>query len=160
MGGVGEGKGVEDLGSRNFVHDKDETTSLILIGPIVEPFRGEQRVLCRLHDGRMLGPVGKAYDPFDPQQVVAALAGQPAERAGEIEPADLTREHQCKGVDAMGVGSDRLGRDAGRRRPRGDAEQHRARVGLVGGDNAFGAVVDQIEAADEIRSRAERDRSW
>ena len=48
--GCRKGKGVEDLGSRNLVHDKDKATSLILVGPIVKPFRGEERVLCGLYE--------------------------------------------------------------------------------------------------------------
>src|SRR6266581_677663 len=61
-------------------------------------------MLRRLHDRRPLGSVGKAHDPLDPEQIAAALAGQPAERPGKIEPADLAAEHQSESVDAMGMG--------------------------------------------------------
>ena len=82
--GRGEGKSLEDLGSRDLMHDKDKSAAPIPVWPFVEPLRSEQGVLCGLHDGRALGPVGKAHDPFDPQQVGATFARQPAESSGEF----------------------------------------------------------------------------
>ena len=47
--GRGEGKSVEDLGSRDLMHDKDKSAAAILVWPFVEPLRSEQGVLCGLH---------------------------------------------------------------------------------------------------------------
>ena len=120
--GGGESKGFEDFRPRDFVHDKDEPAAPILVGPIFEPFRREQRVLGGLYDSRVLGPVGKAHDAFDPEQVIAALAGEPAERSGEIETAEVAVEHHPEGVDAMSVGRDRLCRNDRCRRSRAGTE--------------------------------------
>src|SRR5215831_12692667 len=82
--GRGEGKSVEDLGSRDLMYDKDKSAAPIPVWPLVEPLRSEQSVLCGLHDGWALGSVGKAHDPFDPQQVGATFARQTAEGSGEF----------------------------------------------------------------------------
>ena len=51
------------------------------------------------------GPPGrKSDDAFDPQQIVAARAGEPAQRTGEIEPADVAAEADGKGVDPVECG--------------------------------------------------------
>ena len=129
------------------MHDKDEPAAPILVGPIVEPFRREHCVLRGLHDSRVLGTVGKAHDPLDSKKVVAALTGEPAERAGEIETADVAAKHHPEGVDAVSVGRDRLRGNDWCRRPRAGTEQHYARIGRVGGEDALGSIVYQIEAA-------------
>ncbi len=83
--------------------DKDEAAALVGIGPGIEPFRREHRVLRRLHDCRPVGTIGKAHEALDAQQVVAAVVSQPAERAREIEPADRAAEDDRVGRDAVGV---------------------------------------------------------
>ena len=107
----GEGETREDFVGRDVVDDKDEPAALVGVGPGVEPFRREHRVLRRLHDGRPVRAVGEAHEALDPQQIVAAVLRQPAERAREIEAADRAVEDDREGRDAVGVG--RLG--AGRR---------------------------------------------
>ena len=85
------------------VDDKDEPAAAVIVGPVVEPFGREHRVLRRLHDRRPAGPVGKLDDALDAQQVGAALAGKPAERAGEVEAARRPAEDGGKGGDAVGM---------------------------------------------------------
>src|SRR3984893_3865173 len=104
----GKGEVFEDFGPRDFVDHKDKTAAPVLVGPRVEPFRREHRMLCRLHHCRPLGPVGKAHDPLDSEQVGAALASESAQRAGEVETAEITFKNQTKGVDAVSVGGDRV----------------------------------------------------
>jgi hypothetical protein len=100
----------EDFAARDVVDNEDQPAAVILVRPVVEPFRREHRMLSRLYHGRPLRAVGKAYDPFDPQQVGAALAGESPERAGEIEPAQLAFENHTESIDAVGMDGDRLGR--------------------------------------------------
>ena len=103
-GGRGEGEAVEDLLGRDVVDDKDEPAAMVGIGPVGEPFRREHRVLRRLDDRRPLRAVGERDDALDPQQIGAARLRQPAERAGEIEPADRAFEDDRKGGDAVRMG--------------------------------------------------------
>ena len=105
----GEGKPREDFVGRDVVDDKDEAAALIGIGPGIEPFRREHRVLRRLHDSRPVRPVGEAHQPLDAQQIVAAVLREPAERAREIEAADRAVEDDREGRDAVGVGGLRTG---------------------------------------------------
>ena len=90
---------------------------------------------------------------------------QPAERAGEIEAADLAVEDHAEGVDAVGVGarlgSGRAWRGSSVSLPRGVAEQHRAGVAAAAAARMRSApVVERVEAARRARRRAGRDRSW
>jgi hypothetical protein len=93
----------EDLIGRNVVDDKDKPAAAVGIRPVIEPFRREHRVLRRLHDGRSAGPVGELDDAFDAQQVVAAVARQPAEGTGEFEPPDRAFQRDGKHGDSMAV---------------------------------------------------------
>jgi len=151
---TGEGKSLENLGARDLVHDKDETAAPIPLGPIwgprVEPFRGKQRVLRRLHDRRAVRAIGKAHDAFDAQQVAAARRRQTAQGARKIQPADFALEDHPEGVDAMGMRHTWLCRHYGSRRSRRPAEQHGADIAGFGGENALGPVIDPIEPADEV----------
>src|SRR3954463_8008854 len=83
-----KGETVEDFVGRDVVDDKDEAAALVGIGPGIEPFGREHRMLRRLHDGRPIRAVGEAHKALDPQQIVAALLRQPAESARKVEPAD------------------------------------------------------------------------
>jgi hypothetical protein len=82
-------KAVENLVGADVVHDKGEPTAIVVVGPCVEPFGREHRVLRRLDDGRAPGTVGKRHDALDPQQIVAAVLRQSTERTGKIEPVDV-----------------------------------------------------------------------
>src|SRR5438067_8319419 len=93
----------EDLLGRDVVDNEDEPAALIVVGPAVEPFRREHRVLRRLDDGRPSGAVGKLDDALDAQQIVAAVARQPAEGAGKIEAADLALQSDSEYSDAVAV---------------------------------------------------------
>ena len=104
--GAGEAEMREDFGARDIVDDKDEAAAVILVGPVLEPFRREHRVLSCLHHSRPLRAIGEAHDPFDPQQVGAALAGEAAQSAGKIETAQLAFENHAESIDAVGVNGD------------------------------------------------------
>src|ERR1051325_1982379 len=101
--GLREGEAVEDFVGRNVVHDKDEPAAAVLVRPVVEPFRREHRVLRPLDHCRALRPVGESNEPLHPQKIVAAVLRQPAERAGEIEPAYATVKDDRESSDAMRV---------------------------------------------------------
>src|SRR6266498_2065196 len=77
---------------------------MVGVGPGIEPFGREHRMLRRLHHGRLAGAVGEFNEPLDPQQIVAAVLRQSAEGAGEVEPADRSPERDGKGSDAVTVG--------------------------------------------------------
>ena len=74
--GDAKAKWREDFVARDVVDDKDEPAAPVGVGPGVEPFRREHRVLRRLHDGRAVGAVGEGDEAFDPQQVGAAVAAR------------------------------------------------------------------------------------
>ena len=58
--GCGEREAREDFVGRDVVDDEDEAAALVGIGPGIEPFRREHRVLRRLHDRRPVRAVGEA----------------------------------------------------------------------------------------------------
>ena len=58
----GEGEARENFVGRDVVDDKDEAAALVGIGPGIEPFRREHRVLRRLHDRRPVRAVGEAHE--------------------------------------------------------------------------------------------------
>src|SRR5215831_5104808 len=93
----------EDLVARNVVNDKDEPAAMVLIGPVVEPFRRKHRVLGGLHDSRLLEPVGKRNNTLDAQQVGAARAGEAPQSASEVESRDGSFEDHTERIDAVGV---------------------------------------------------------
>ena len=107
----------KNLGPRDLVHDKVYSAWTAASGrisrpvgrPSIKPFRREHRVLRRLHDCRPIRPIGKKYNPFYPQQIVAVAAGEAAERPGEVETGDLAAETDSKGVNAMRVDRNRFG---------------------------------------------------
>ena len=99
----GEREAREDFVGRDVVDDEDEAAALVGIGPLIEPFGHEHRMLRRLYNSRPVRPIGKAHEPFNPQQIVAAVLREAAESAREIEPADRTVENDGEGRDAVGV---------------------------------------------------------
>ncbi len=150
--GAGEGEVREDFGARDIVDDKDEAAALVGVGPVVEPLRRKHRMLGRLHDGWPLRPVGEAHDPLDPQQVGAALASEAAQSAGEVQPTQCSFEDHAESIDAVGVGSDRLGRLYRSSREFAVAEQHRTGILGLGREDAVGAVIEGVETAHEVRA--------
>jgi hypothetical protein len=76
----------EDFAARDIVDDEHQPAAVILVRPVVEPLRCEHGMLGRLHEGGAVGPIGEAYDPLDPQEAGAALAGEAPQSAGEVQP--------------------------------------------------------------------------
>src|SRR5439155_15192351 len=98
-----ESEALEDFLGPDVVDDEDQAAAMVVVGPAVEPLRREHRVLRRLDDGRASRAVGELDDALDPQQIIAAVARQPAERAREIEAADLALQSDSEYRDAVAV---------------------------------------------------------
>ena len=93
----------EDGLARYVVDNKDQPAPAVAVGPIVEPFGREHRVLRRLNQSRLIIAVGKGDDAFDPQQIAAASPGKRAQRPREIEPRHRALQHDREGVDAVAM---------------------------------------------------------
>src|SRR5215471_5086352 len=140
----------KDLGTRDVVDNEYQSAAAVVVGPVVEPFGREHRMLSRLHDSRALRAVGKAHDPLDAKQVGSALAGETPQSARKIEAADLAFEDDGKGVDAVRVGGGRLDRHRGSRGPAAGSEQYQTGIPRFGGKDALGAAVQRVEPADKL----------
>ena len=91
-------------------NDEDEPAAVIAVRPVRQPARRIHRVLHGMDGGRPAVAVGECDQALHAQQILAVLAGQPAQRHGELEPGH--RPLQAEQSERDAVGMDRLGAPA------------------------------------------------